>query len=256
LTYANSDTSSATAFPSNPRNIMQDYGRSPFDIRNRYFLGGTIGLPHNFRLSPFMVVSSGTPFNITLSQDLIGTAQFNQRPALANGAVGPTIVTVPGIGSFNTVPSPNATPIPVDFLTSPSRFTLNVRLSKTFGFGKESGSGGQQTVSGGPGGGGGGGRGGGGGGRGGPGGPFAGGPGGFGGGGTNRRYNVTLSVNARNLFNYTNADTPSGVLNPPTADVPQATASPFFNVPNHLAGGPFSAQSASRLIYLQAAFSF
>jgi hypothetical protein len=54
-----------------------------------------------------MVVSSGTPFNITLSQDLIGTAQFNQRPALANGAVGPTIVTMPGIGSFNTVPAPS-----------------------------------------------------------------------------------------------------------------------------------------------------
>ncbi|HXP68057.1 MAG TPA: carboxypeptidase regulatory-like domain-containing protein [Candidatus Dormibacteraeota bacterium] len=259
LTYANSDTSSATAFPSNPRNIMQDYGRSPFDIRNRYFLGGTIGLPHNFRLSPFMIVSSGTPFNITLSQDLIGTAQFNQRPTFANGATGPTIVTVPGIGSFNTVPSPNATPIPVDFLTSPSRFTLNARLSKTFGFGKESGSGGQQTVSGGPGGGGGGGgagRGGGGGGGGRAGGPFAGGPGGLGGGGTNRRYNVTLSVNARNLFNYRNADIPSGVLNPPTADVPQASASPFFNVPNHIFGQPFSSPSASRLIYLQAAFSF
>ena len=89
LTYANSDTSAATAFPSNPRNIMQDYGRSPFDIRNRYFLGGTIGLPHNFRLSPFMIVSSGTPFNITLSQDLIGTAQFNQRPTFANGAIRP-----------------------------------------------------------------------------------------------------------------------------------------------------------------------
>jgi hypothetical protein len=78
----------------------------------------------------------------------------------------------------------------------------------------------------------------------------------FGGGNTTRRYNVTLSVNARNLFNHVNADTPSGVLNPPTTDVPQATASPFFNVPNHLAGGPFSSQSASRLIYLQASFSF
>ena len=248
LTYANSDTSSATAFPSNPRNIMQDYGRSPFDIRNRYFLGGTIGLPHNFRLSPFMIVSSGTPFNITLSQDLIGTAQFNQRPTFAGGAVGPTIVTVPGIGSFNTVPGVNTTPIPVDFLTSPSRFTLNVRLSKTFGFGKESsGPGGQQ----------GGAHGGGRGGHGGPGGPFTAGAGGlFAGGGTNRRYNVTLSVNARNLFNYTNADPPSGVLNPPTADVPQASASSFFNVPNHIFGQPFSSPSASRLIYLQAAFSF
>jgi len=216
-------------------------------------LGGTIGLPHNFRLSPFMIVSSGTPFNITLSQDLIGTAQFNQRPTFANGATGSTIATVPGIGSFNTVPAPNATPIPVDFLTSPARFTLNVRLSKTFGFGKESSSGGQQ---GGPGGGGGG-RGGGGGGRGGPGGPFAGGAGGLSsGGGTNRRYNVTLSINARNLFNYVNADIPSGVLNPPTTAVPQASASPFFNIPNHLFGQPFSSPSASRLIYLQASFSF
>ena len=78
----------------------------------------------------------------------------------------------------------------------------------------------------------------------------------FGGANTGRRYNVTFSVNVRNLFNYVNADTPSGVLNPPTPDVPQASASPFFNIPNHLAGGPFSAQSASRLIYLQASFSF
>jgi len=167
LTYANSDTSSPTSFPSNPRNLLQDYGRAPFDVRNRYFLGGTFGLPYNFRLSPFMIVSSGTPYNVTLSQDLIGSAQFNQRPVLANGASGPTVVTVPGIGSFNTVPAQNATPIPVDFLTGPGRFSLNLRLSKTFGFGGEaSGSGGQA-------GGGGGGRGGG---RG-PGGPFGGGGG-------------------------------------------------------------------------------
>ena len=254
LTYANSDTSSATAFPSNPRNLMQDYGRAPFAVRNRYFLGGSIGLPRNFRLSPFMVVSSGTPYNITLSQDLIGTAQFNQRPTLANGAVGPTIVTVPGVGSFNTVPAENATPIPVDFLTSPSRFSVNVRLSKTIGFGKESSGPTGGAQGGGPGGGGRGG--GGGGGRGGPGGPFSGGAGGFGGGGTNRRYNVTFSVNARNIFNHTNVLTPSGVLNPPTADVPQASASPFFAVPNQLSGQPYSTSTASRQIFLQASFSF
>jgi len=256
LTYANSDTSSATAFPSNPRNLMQDYGRAPFDIRNRYILGGTIGLPRNFRLSPFIIVSSGTPYNITLSQDLIGTAQFNQRPTLANGAVGPTIVTVPGVGSFNTVPAENATPIPVDFLTSPSRFTVNLRLSKTIGFGKESSGPTGGAQGGGPGGGGRGGGGGGGGGRGGPGGPFSGGGGGLGGGGTNRRYNVTFSVNARNIFNHTNVLTPSGVLNPPTADVPQASASPFFAIPNQLSGQPYSTSTASRQIFLQASFSF
>jgi hypothetical protein len=254
LTYANGDTSGATSFPSNPKNLLQDYGRSSFDVRNRYFLGGTIGLPYNFRLSPFMIVSSGTPYNITLNQDLIGTAQFNQRPSFANGATGPNIVTVPGIGSFNTVPAQNETPVPVNSLTGPGRFTLNLRLSKTIGFGKESSG----PANAGSSGGGGGGRGGGGGGRG-PGGPFGGGGGGgpFGGaGGTSRRYNVTFSVYARNVFNHVNAATPTAVLSPPTAEFPQASASSFFAVPNQIAGGPFSSNSANRLIYLQASFSF
>jgi len=255
LTYAKSDTASASGFPSNPRNLLQDYGRSPYDMRNRFFLGGTIALPHDFRLSPFMIVNSGAPYNITLSQDLIGTAHFNQRPVFANGATGPNIVTIPGLGSFNTVPPEGATPIPVDFLTGPTHFTFNLRLSKTFGFGKESASSGGQ---GGPRGGGGGGHGG----RG-AGGPFGGGGGGGGGGifggpgaGTNHRYNVTFSVNARNVFNYVNAGTPGGVLNPPTTDVPQASPSPFFGRSNQLAVGPFSGNGASRLIYLQASFSF
>ena len=196
-----------------------------------------------------MIVNSGAPYNITLSQDLIGTAHFNQRPVFANGATGPNIVTIPGLGSFNTVPPEGATPIPVDFLTGPTHFTFNLRLSKTFGFGKESASAGGQ---GGPRGGGGhGGRG--------AGGPFGGGGGGIFGGpgaGTNHRYNVTFSVNARNVFNYVNAGTPGGVLNPPTADVPQASPSPFFGRSNQLAVGPFSGNGASRLIYLQASFSF
>ena len=247
LTYADGDTASATSFPSNPHNLMQDYGRSPFDIRNRYFMGGTIALPFNFRLSPFLIVSSGTPYNITLSQDLIGSAQFNQRPTLANGATGPTIVSLPA-GTFDTVPAQNATPIPFDYLTSPGLSTLNLRLSKTIGFGGES------TGSARPQGGGGdygGGRG--------RGGPFGGGGGPRGlnsGGSTDRRYNLTFSVQARNIFNHVNVATPTAVLNPPTVELPQASASPFFATPNQLAGGSFSSNTANRLIYLQASFSF
>jgi len=246
LTYANSDTSGATDFPSNPGNLLQDYGRSPYDVRNRFFLGGTIGLPYGLQLSPFMIASSGYPYNITLSQDLIGTGQFNQRPSFANGATGPDIVTIPGVGSFNTVPSPGSTPVPFDYLTGPGLFTLNLRLTKTFGWGEGSGGGGNF---------GGGGRGGGGGGRGGR-NPFSGGARGLFQSRAARKYNVTLSINARNVFNHVNAATPSGVLSPPTAEDPQATASPFFGIPNALAGGSFSTSSANRQIYLQAAFSF
>ncbi|MGA8199911.1 MAG: hypothetical protein WB814_07605, partial [Candidatus Sulfotelmatobacter sp.] len=65
LNYANSDTSGVSSFPSNSYNISADYGRASFDIRNRFFLAGSFALPYNFRLSPFMVLSSGSPFDIT-----------------------------------------------------------------------------------------------------------------------------------------------------------------------------------------------
>ena len=259
LNYANSDTSGANSFPSNPFNFMQDYGRASFDIRNRFFLGGSVGLPWGLRLSPFMIASAGSPYDITLSQDLTGTSQLNQRPAFASSATLPAdLVTVPGVGSFDTVPQPGEKLVPVNSLTGPSRFTLNLRLAKTFNFGPQN----EGTSRGGPGGGPPGGGRGGGGGRGSGGGginPFGGGgAGGSGGsgGGSSRRYSVTFSVNARNVFNDLNLATPSAVLSPPTPDSPQASYSRFFGVSNALAGGPFSSNAASRQIYLQAAFSF
>jgi len=250
LNYAKSDTSGANSFPSNPYNILADYGRASFDIRNRYFLIASIALPRGFRFSPFLIASSGIPYNVTLSQDVLGTSQFNYRPTFATASTpSQNVVTVSGLPAFNTVPPPGEE-IPVNYLTSDGRFTLNVRLSKTFGFGKAA----EGPTGGGPAGGGG--RGGGGGGRG-PGGPFGGGGGGFGGiaGGSNRRYNVTLSIYARNLLNNSNAMVPSAVLFPPTATSP-AEASSFFARPNSQALGPYNTNSANRQIYLQASFSF
>jgi hypothetical protein len=251
LNYAKSDTSGVNSFPSNPFNVLEDYGRASFDIRNRFFLLASVALPHGFRFSPFLIATSGIPYNVTLSQDLLGSSQFNQRPTFATSSTpAGNVVTVPGFPAFNTVPTPGEE-IPVNFLTSAGRFTLNVRLSKSFGFGKVAdrpagaGAGGGGGGRGGPGGGGG---------RG-PGGPFGGG-GGFGGlEGTGKRYTVTFSINARNLFNNVNAAVPSAVLNPPTATAP-ASASAFFAVPNALAGQPYSTSSANRQIYLQASFSF
>ncbi len=254
LNYANSDTSGANSFPSNPGNIMQDYGRASFDTRNRFFLGGSIALPWGFRLSPFMIASSGSPYNVTLSQDLIGSSQLNQRPSLGTVNSGnPAELTIPGFGTFNTLPGANATPIPVNDFTGPNHFTLNLRLAKTFNFGPENKGG-----AGGGGGGGGGGRGGGGGGRGGGSNPFGGGgPGGFGGNTSTKRYNITLSVNARNVFNNVNLANPSAVLNPPAVAGGAASYNTeFFGVSNALARGPFSSNAANRQIYLQAGFSF
>ena len=62
---------------------------------------------------------------------------------------------------------------------------------------------------------------------------------------SDRRYNLTLGVNVRNVFNKVNTANPSGVL-----------GSGFFDIPNALQGGPFSTGSAVRRVDLQATFSF
>lgn len=255
LNYANADTAGAASFPSNPFDISSDYGRAAFDVRNRVFFGGTVGGPWGLRFSPFMIFSSGQPYNVTVPEDLIGSSQFNQRPAFATASSNPANVVDTPLGAFDTVPQPGETLVPINDATGPNHFTMNLRVSKTFGFGKEGGAGSgrnQGDFGGGggegPRGGGGGGRGGGGGGGGRGGGMvFGGGPGGRGGQNTvSRRYNLTLSVSGRNIFNNVNLATPTGVI-----------GSPFFAQSNGLAGQAFSSgTAASRVIYLQASFSF
>ncbi len=237
--------SSSAEFISNSYDPMQDYGRAAFDVRNRGVIGGTISLPYAFRLSPFILANSGAPFNIVVGQDLNGDSIFNDRPALASTPGSGGVIKVTPYGTFNTVPIPGQPIVPINYGTGQNLFTLNLRLSKTFGIGPKMEGRRVAGPRGGPGGdGGGGGRGGGGG---------LGGRGLGGGGGspfifgneTAHRYNLTFSVSARNLLNNVNYAPPIGNLN-----------SSFFGTSNALAGPPFSSGSANRRIDLQMLFSF
>ena len=89
LGYANSDASGVSSFPTNSYDISQDYGRASFDVRHRLFLGGSMALPYLFRLSPFMVFSSGSPFTITSPIDENGDQIYNDRPGLVSSATCP-----------------------------------------------------------------------------------------------------------------------------------------------------------------------
>ena len=250
LNNVHSNVSSLGGFPSNQYNLDQDYGRPTYDIHQRVFLGGSISLPYGFRASPFMIASSGVPYNITIGRDVNGDSLFNDRPAFATDLTPPERRVATRFGTFDTQPTSGETIVPINYVTGPTQFTLNLRLSKTFGFGKETGAANNQ--SGGPPGGPGGGSSGGGGGRGpgGGGGGFGGGPRAgmgaiFGPGTTNHRCNLTLSVNARNVLNRVNLSSPIGNL-----------SSPFFGQSISLAGGPFSSAAANRKLELQASFSF
>jgi hypothetical protein len=245
LGYANSDTGGPSSSPSslNQHDLSQDYGRASFDIRNRVFLSGSALLAHNIRISPFVLINSGAPFNITTGQDN-GDTFFNQRPYFATNPSdqAANVKTTP-YGKFDLVNGGGERLIPINYGKGDANVTVNMRVSKTFGFGAETkkpnaapDQGGQ-----GPGGHGGGGRGG-------PGGGF-GSPHGMGGifspATTTRRYNLTLTMTARNIFNTWNPGLPIGNL-----------SSTMFGRTSSLAGGPFSSGTANRRVDFQAVFSF
>ena len=97
-----------------------------------------------------------------------------------------------------------------------------------------------------------------------------GGGGGFGGGGgmrggmsnTGRKYSLTFSAQALNLFNDIDYGTPSGSVVPTLVSGSGASAiygpGSRFNKSTSLAGGMFASPSgsAARRIFIQAAFSF
>ena len=233
LSYANTNASGG-AFPMNQYNLAESYGAASWATRNRFFVGGSVGMPYGFSFSPFMVLSSGRPYNITLGQDLNGDSIYNDRPAFAT-TLCPTCVQT-GLGIFNVDPVSGQQLVPVNYLSGPGQFSMNARLSRTFSFGKEAGGGGGGGFHGhGRGGGGLGGRG------------LSGGGGGprFGGSSSNRRYQLELGVMAHNAFNKVNLGTPVGNL-----------TSPLFGQSNSLAGGFFNNQSANRSINLFLRFSF
>lgn len=253
LNFAKGDTSGNGGSISTPYNIAADYGRTTFDVRNRVFLAGSITLPKYIQFSPFMIAQSGSPYNVTVGQDVNGDTFFNDRPYKVTGVApdGKNVKSISGCGTFAAPGSePAGSPLaPINDCTGPNRFALNFRLTKTWGFGESrnqnTGQGGQgHGGPGGPGGPGGEhGHGGGGGGRGGGGG----GGGFFGGGGssTGKHYNFALGVQVQNLFNNRDLDPPNGTL-----------LAPNFGQQTQLSGPPYTTNAAIRRISLQASFNF
>lgn len=202
LGSAKGDTDGSGSFPANSYDLSGEYGRSSLDTRHRVTVGGNVQLPFGFNLSPMVILSSGRPFNITRGLDLNGDSLFTERPTFAQlntrcNALGLTnsFCDISGISDVNAI-------IPRNYGTGPGFATVNMRISKSFGFGGESNGGGNNVN-------GGGGRG-----------------GMMGGGSSSKKYNLTFSLNAQNLFNNVNAGSPIGNL-----------SSTLFGTSNSVGGG-------------------
>jgi hypothetical protein len=261
LSKTSSDTDGPGSFPANSYDLTGEFGRASFDVRHRFTFAGTLNLPWwQLSLNPFIVATSGRPFNITTGQDTNGDRLFTERPSFAPSGVDcnnpPANIVCTRFGNFNTRPASGETLIPRNFGNGPGFISVNMRITKTWNFGtihsasaanqKAAGqtqaaqagqrSGGRAEGDGGggrgpgggmpgmgmPGGGGGGDRrgGGGGGGLAGIGGPPS------GGGAEAKRYSMQFSLNFQNLFNHVNLGNPVGNL-----------SSPFFGQSLGLNGG-------------------
>jgi len=221
-----SSSGCGTSTPVDQYDLAAEWSRSSLDIEHRMFMFGSIQGPRRIEFSPFIVASSGVPFDITTGGDYLGNGIFNARPAFASGP-GAGIIATP-YGYLNSLPVPGETLIPRNLGTGPAQFTMNLRLSRTWGFGT--------TKFSGP-----------------SGGARAGGYGRFGGRGrfgassTEHRYNLTVSVSARNLLNRVNYTVPVGVM-----------GSPFFLESTGISGG-YRAEATptnNRRIDLQLRFQF
>ena len=237
---AHSNTGGVNSFLSNAHDPGFDYGRSQFDVHHRFIILGNILAPWSMSFAPFLAFNSGTPYNITIGNDLTANNQFNARPAFAASCSEANVVETK-FGCLDTNPAgTNERIVPYGYGTGPENISLNMRVSKVIGLGPKIE--GRGPGGGGPGGGGGG-R------RGGPG--FIGLSGNTGGPGrldasVSRRYNLTLSAFSTNVLNHQNLGTPNGTL-----------LSPFFDKSQSLAGGFFGPPTAgNRSIFLSADFSF
>jgi hypothetical protein len=245
--------------PSNPYNFNADWGRSTFDIRHRVNINGTVVAPLGLRFAPNINYSSAPPFNITQGVDEFGDTLFNSRPAFEPaGFTGPACTTAIAqsgqscyvstakYGNFVINPQPGMKVIPINYGSAYSQFTVNMRISRSWGFGEKSAgpNANQNQRQGGPGGGGGFRGPGGGGPRGGGGGFPGGGRGGIG-GSSGQKYTLTAGLFVRNIFNATNQGLPDSDL-----------LSPRFGQSLALAGGGGATQSANRRLEFNLRLSF
>jgi hypothetical protein len=235
LNKAMSNTDGLGTFPANPYNFSGEYGPASTDVRHRVTAGGSINTRWNVRLSPFVTVQSGPPFDVTAGSDLFGTTLFNGRPGIATDSTRPGVVQTQ-YGLLDPNPTPDEKLLPRNFGRGPGLISVNLRLGKTFGFGAEragssasgsGGGGGNPTM-------------------------LAGGRGLgslIGPATTSHRYNLSISMSARNVLNHTN---PGPIIGNIT--------SPLFGRANqmfgNLNGEGFSENANNRRLEMQMRFTF
>jgi hypothetical protein len=216
---------------------INEAGIGGFNLSSRAVeLLNTINTKWNIRLSPFVVIQSGPPFDITIGRDLYGTTLFNSRPGIAIDRTKPGLIQT-AYGLLDPNPTLNQPTLTRNFGGGPGQLMVNLRVQKIFEFGKGENSGAASTGQPGSG-------------------PRGGTPGVFTPSGAGRpssqsaghRYSLSISMSIRNIINHTN---PGPIIGNIT--------SPLFgqaNQPSDAGGFGFSESANNRRLELQTRLTF
>ena len=181
-------------FPADTYDLTAEYSRVSFIPSANFFVGGTLILPRlKVNLNPFIVYSSGRPFNIVTGRDTNGDGVFTERPAFATAQTAPENLRQTRFGDFDLSPAPGQELIPRNFGLGPEFLLSEHRNQSIVCFWQRACAGAQP--------------------------PPAGASTcsrcetrGAGGPSPEKKYTVTFSVNIQNLLNNTNLSQPIGNL--------------------------------------------
>jgi carboxypeptidase family protein/TonB-dependent receptor-like protein len=222
----------ANCFPADSYDVSGEYSRVGFIPSASFFFGGTMILPKfKVNLNPFVIYSSGRPFNIITGRDTNGDGVFTERPAFATAQTDPANLRQTPLGDFDLAPAPGQELIPRNYGIGPGFFSVNLNISRSISFGNVPGPAAA---------------------------PHAAAPGGSqpppaaankpaGGPAPEKRYTVTFSINIQNLLNHTNLTNPIGNLSSPQFGQSISSAGGF--------GGPGS-NAGNRRMQVQVRFGF
>jgi len=185
-----------SCFPADTYDVSTEYSRVGFIPTASFFVGGSLVLPKlKLNLNPFIVYSTGRPFNIITGRDTNGDGLFTERPSFATAQTDPANLRRTEFGDFDLAPAPGQELIPRNYGMGPSFFSVNLGINRSFAFGnipsapapagaatKPAGN----TAA--------------------PNTPASNGP------SPEKRYTLTLSVNIQNLLNTANLNNPIGNL--------------------------------------------
>lgn len=225
----------SNCFPADSYDASDEYSRVSFIPSANFFVGGTLILPKlKVNLNPFIVYSSGRPFNIITGQDTNGDGLFTERPAFATAQTDPADVKRTRFGDFDLNPDPGQPLIPRNYGLGPSFFSVNLGISRAFMFGNVPAAPAAAASSSTPAGAA----------------PAAGAAKPANGPAPEKRYTLTFSVNIQNLLNTTNLSNPIGNLSSPRFGESTSVSGSFGFGPSG------SSAAGNRRIQLQVRFGF